>query len=74
LTKRRWRGRWRLIAGVALDVRVTTKVEPELLTPENVLRTASRQRTVETRTAMADLAVRNVAAVLSGQPPLTPVP
>ena len=29
--------------------------------------------TVETRTAMADLAVRNVAAVLSGQPPLTPV-
>ena len=29
--------------------------------------------TVETRTAMADLAVRNVAAVLSGQAPLTPV-
>jgi len=30
--------------------------------------------TRETRTAMADLAARNVIAVLSGQPPLTPVP
>ena len=29
--------------------------------------------TVETRTAMADVAVRNVIAVLSGDPPLTPV-
>ena len=29
--------------------------------------------TVETRTAMADLAVRNVAAVLTGRPPMTPV-
>jgi glyoxylate reductase len=29
--------------------------------------------TTETRTAMADLAVRNVLAVLAGQPPLTPV-
>jgi glyoxylate reductase len=29
--------------------------------------------TRETRTAMADLAVRNVLAVLGGQPPLTPV-
>jgi glyoxylate reductase len=29
--------------------------------------------TVETRTAMADLAARNVLAVLSGAPPLTPV-
>jgi lactate dehydrogenase-like 2-hydroxyacid dehydrogenase len=29
--------------------------------------------TVETRTAMADLAVRNVAAVLGGGEPLTPV-
>jgi glyoxylate reductase len=30
--------------------------------------------TTETRTAMADLAVSNVLAVLSGRPPLTPVP
>jgi glyoxylate reductase len=29
--------------------------------------------TRETRTAMADLAVQNVIAVLSGQPPLTAV-
>jgi glyoxylate reductase len=29
--------------------------------------------TVETRTAMADLAASNVLAVLTGQPPLTPV-
>jgi lactate dehydrogenase-like 2-hydroxyacid dehydrogenase len=29
---------------------------------------------VETRTAMADLAVRNVLAVLAGEPPITPVP
>jgi lactate dehydrogenase-like 2-hydroxyacid dehydrogenase len=30
--------------------------------------------TTETRTAMADLAARNVLAVLSGKPALTPVP
>ena len=30
--------------------------------------------TRETRTAMADLAVRNVLAVLGGDEPLTPVP
>ena len=30
--------------------------------------------TVETRTAMADLAARNVLAVLAGDPPITPVP
>jgi glyoxylate reductase len=29
--------------------------------------------TVETRTAMASLAVKNVIEVLSGRPPLTPV-
>jgi glyoxylate reductase len=29
--------------------------------------------TTETRTAMAELAVRNVIAVLKGHPPLTPV-
>jgi glyoxylate reductase len=30
--------------------------------------------TTETRTAMADLAVENVLAVLAGRAPLTPVP
>ena len=29
--------------------------------------------TSETRTAMADLAARNIVSVLTGQPPLTPV-
>ena len=50
------------------------KVEPELLTLENVMLVPHLgSGTVETRTAMADLAARNVAAVLSGQAPLTPV-
>jgi glyoxylate reductase len=29
--------------------------------------------TIETRTAMGELAARNVLAVLAGEPPLTPV-
>lgn len=71
-----WALRTRLIAGAALDVfENEPKVEPELLTLENVLLVPHLgSGTVETRTAMADLAVRNVAAVLSGQPPFTPVP
>jgi lactate dehydrogenase-like 2-hydroxyacid dehydrogenase len=71
-----WALRMRLIAGAALDVfENEPKVEPDLLTLENVLLVPHLgSGTVETRTAMADLAVRNVAAVLSGQPPLTPVP
>lgn len=70
-----WALRTRLIAGAALDVfEQEPKVEPELLTLENVMLVPHLgSGTVETRTAMADLAVRNVDAVLSGQPPLTPV-
>ena len=70
-----WALRTRLIAGAALDVfEHEPKVEPELLTLENVMLVPHLgSGTVETRTAMADLAVRNVAAVLSGQNPLTPV-
>jgi lactate dehydrogenase-like 2-hydroxyacid dehydrogenase len=70
-----WALRTRIIAGAGLDVyEQEPKVEPELLTLENVLLVPHLgSGTVETRTAMADLAVRNVAAVLSGQPPLTPV-
>ena len=70
-----WALRMRLIAGAALDVfEQEPKVEPELLTLENVMLVPHLgSGTVETRTAMADLAVRNVAAVLSGQNPLTPV-
>jgi len=70
-----WALRMRLIAGAGLDVfEQEPKVEPELLTLENVMLVPHLgSGTVETRTAMADLAVRNVAAVLSGRPPITPV-
>jgi len=70
-----WALRTRLIAGAGLDVfEEEPKVAPELLTLENVMLVPHLgSGTVETRTAMADLAVRNVAAVLSGQAPLTPV-
>jgi glyoxylate reductase len=70
-----WALRTRLIAGAALDVfEHEPTVEPELLTLENVMVVPHLgSGTVETRTAMADLAVRNAAAVLAGQPPLTPV-
>ncbi len=70
-----WALRTRLIAGAGLDVfEDEPKVYPELLTLENVMIVPHLgSGTVETRTAMADLAVRNVAAVLAGQPPLTPV-
>ena len=67
--------RTRLIAGAGLDVfEREPAVEPELMELENVMLVPHLgSGTVETRTAMADLAVRNVAAVLSGRPPLTPV-
>lgn len=70
-----WALREHLISGAALDV---YEREPEvhagLLTLDNVvLAPHLGSGTVETRTAMADLAVRNAIAVLSGEPPLTPV-
>jgi len=70
-----WALRTRLIAGAGLDVfEEEPNVAPELLTLENVMLVPHLgSGTVETRTAMADLAVRNVAAVLSGQAALTPV-
>ena len=49
-------------------------MHPDLLGLENVvLAPHLGSATVETRTAMADLAARNVLAVLSGSAPLTPV-
>ena len=70
-----WALRSHLIAGAGLDVfEQEPNVEAELLTLENVMLVPHLgSGTVETRTAMADLAARNVAAVLSGEPPLTPV-
>lgn len=71
-----WALRERMISGAALDVYENEPaVHPDLLKLENVLLAPHlASATVETRTAMADLAVRNVLAVLSGQPPITPVP
>jgi len=70
-----WALQNRIIAGAALDVYENEPaVNPGLLAFENVvLAPHLGSATTETRTAMADLAVRNVIAVLSGKPPLTPV-
>jgi glyoxylate reductase len=70
-----WALKNRLISGAALDVyEDEPAVHPGLLTLDNVVLSPHLgSATTETRTAMADLAVRNVMSVLSGQPPLTPV-
>lgn len=70
-----WALKNRIIAGAALDVYENEpRVHPELLTLENVvLAPHLGSATTETRTAMADLAVHNVVAVLTGNPPVTPV-
>jgi glyoxylate reductase len=66
----------RLIAGAALDVyEREPEIHPGLRNHENVvLAPHLGSATRETRTAMAELAVRNVLAVLDGNEPLTPVP
>ncbi len=71
-----WALRERLIAGAALDVyEREPAVHSALAGAENVvLAPHLGSATTETRTAMADLAARNVLAVLAGEPPLTPVP
>lgn len=71
-----WALKNRLIAGAALDVyEREPAVDPGLLEFENVvLAPHLGSATTDTRTAMADLAVRNVIAVLSGELPPTPVP
>jgi glyoxylate reductase len=65
----------RLIAAAGLDVfEKEPDVHPGLLPLENVVLVPHLgSATRETRTAMADLAVSNVLAVLDGRPPLTPV-
>ena len=70
-----WALQHHLLAGAALDVyEHEPAVHPDLLTLENVLLVPHLgSGTTETRTAMADLAVENVLAVLAGRPPLTPV-
>ncbi|NBH10730.1 D-glycerate dehydrogenase [Amycolatopsis sp. SID8362] len=63
------------IAGAALDVfEKEPEVEPRLLGRDDVVLSPHLgSATVETRTAMAVLAARNVAAVLAGRTPLTEV-
>ena len=70
-----WALREHLLAGAALDVYEEEPiVHPDLLQLENVLLVPHlASATTETRTAMANLAVDNVAAVLGGRAPLTPV-
>ena len=63
------------IAAAGLDVyEHEPRVEPKLLELDNVVLTPHLgSATVETRTAMAELAARNAISVLAGQGPLTPV-
>ena len=70
-----WAMKERLIAAAALDVyEHEPTVRDELLAMENVvLAPHLGSATRETRTAMSQLAVDNVLAVLAGKPPLTPV-
>jgi glyoxylate reductase len=70
-----WALNERLIAGAGLDVYEREPIVHEaLLTLENVVLVPHLgSATRETRTAMIDLAVSNVLAVLAGRPPLTPV-
>ena len=64
-----------LLAGAGLDVyQNEPAVHPALLEQENVvLAPHIGSATRETRTAMAELAVKNVVEVLAGRPALTPV-
>jgi glyoxylate reductase len=70
-----WALREHVISGAALDVyEREPAVHPDLLDLENVvLAPHLGSGTTETRSAMADLAARNVLAVLEGRAPLTPV-
>jgi glyoxylate reductase len=70
-----WALREHVIAGAGLDVfEDEPRVHPGLLPLDNVVLVPHLgSATRETRTAMASLAVRNVLAVLNGEPPLTPV-
>ena len=71
-----WALKNRIISGAALDVYENEPaVHAELLGLENVVLSPHLgSSTIETRVAMADLAARNVIAVLSGNAAITPVP
>ncbi len=71
-----WALKSHLLAGAALDVYENEPaIHPDLLHVDNVLLLPHLgSATTETRTAMAELAIDNVIAVLGGSPPITPVP
>ena len=71
-----WALREGIIKGAGLDVyEDEPHVHPALLVLENVVLVPHMaSATAETRAAMYDLVARNVVAVLSGRPPLTPIP
>lgn len=65
----------KVIAGAALDVGETEPSWADGLAdlPNVVLTPHIASATIEARSAMGELAAKNIIAVLSGQPPLTPV-
>jgi glyoxylate reductase len=65
-----------IIKGAGLDVyEEEPKIHPGLLAQENiVLVPHMASATTETRAAMYDLVARNVVNVLTGKPPVTPIP
>jgi glyoxylate reductase len=71
-----WALREGIIKGAGMDVyEEEPKIHPGLMTLENVVLVPHLgSATAETRAAMYDLAARNVVNVLSGKPPLTPIP
>jgi glyoxylate reductase len=71
-----WALREGIIKGAGLDVyEEEPKIHPGLLASENVVLVPHMaSATVETRSAMYDLVARNVVNVLSGKPPVTPIP
>jgi glyoxylate reductase len=71
-----WALREGIIKGAGLDVyEDEPRVHPGLLKLENVVLVPHMaSATSETRTAMYDLVARNVVSVLSGKPPITPIP
>lgn len=71
-----WALREGVISGAALDVfEQEPEVHPDLLPLENVMLVPHLgSATRETRTAMAQLAVKNCLQVLAGEAPVTPVP
>jgi glyoxylate reductase len=71
-----WALREGIIKGAGLDVyEEEPKIHPGLLALENVVLVPHMaSATAETRAAMYDLVARNVVNVLSGKPPVTPIP